>query len=218
MTSFTGSPRLLKGALIGLDPQNPIASIIAFQYNPDTLTRRLEARTANEGGNTDKSEALRLKGPPKETISLTVEFDATDQLEENNPQAVSSGIYPTLSALEMLLYPKSSTVVANMLAAQIGFMEVVSPEAAPVLFVWGPQRVLPVRISGFTITEEAYDTLLNPIQAKVALDLLVLSYYDLKISNPGYFFFLAHQIAKEIMASTNVGASLQNVGMSFKRF
>jgi hypothetical protein len=214
MTTFPGSPRLLKGALIGLDVTNPLASVIAFQYNPDTMTRRLEARTASSGDGSDKAEALRLKGPPKETITLTIELDATDQLGENNPLAVATGIYPTLSALEMLIYPKSSTIVANALAAQAGILEIIPTEAAPVLFVWGAQRILPVRIVGFTVTEEAYDTLLNPIQAKVALDLLVLSYYDLKVSNPGYSFFLAHQIAKEIMAKTNVAASLQNIGTS----
>jgi hypothetical protein len=42
--TFPGSPRLTKGAIVGVDKMNPLASIIVFQYNPDTLTRRLEAR------------------------------------------------------------------------------------------------------------------------------------------------------------------------------
>src|SRR4051812_5661783 len=110
MTTFPGSPRLLKGAIIGLDPVNPLASIIVFQYNPDTMTRRLEARTSGGGDSGDRAEALRLTGPPKETITLSIEADATDGLEVGNPLAVLSGIYPTLAALEMLLYPKSATV------------------------------------------------------------------------------------------------------------
>ncbi len=217
MTTFPNSPRLLKGALIGLDPVNPLASIIVFQYNPDTMTRRLEARATGGGEGADKSEAFRLTGPPKETITLNVEFDATDQLDQGNPLAVASGVYPALSALEMLLYPKSLTVIANTALAQAGILEILPVEAPPTFFIWGPLRVLPVRLTGFSITEEAYDALLNPIRAKVDLSLHVLSYVDLKISNPSYFIFLAHQIAKEVLATTNVANSVQ-VGVSLKLF
>src|SRR6266705_674373 len=141
MTTFPGSPRLIKGAIIGADKFNPLASVIVFQYNPDTMTRRLEARTS--GGEGDRSEALRLTGPPKETITISIEVDATDQLETANPIAVASGINPTLAALEMLLYPKSALVLANLTAAQGGFIEIVPVEAPLTLFVWGPTRVLP---------------------------------------------------------------------------
>lgn len=217
MTAFPGSPRLIKGAIIGLDPKNPLASIIVFQYNPDTMTRRLEARSVGgEGG--DRSEAFRLTGPPKETITLSIELDATDQLEEANPLAVATGISPALSALEMLIYPKSRAVIAAAALANGGFIEIIQPEAPLTLFVWGPTRVLPVRVTSFSITEEAYDTLLNPIRAKVDLSLYVLSYADLKVTNPGYYLFLAHQIAKEVMATTNVFNSAQNIGASLKLF
>jgi len=218
MSSFPGSPRLLKGAIIGLDPVNPLASIVVFQYNPDTMTRSLEARTASGTGGADKSEAFRLTGPPKETITLSIEVDATDGLEQNNPLAVTLGVYPALSALEMLLYPKSLTVIGNAIAAAVGILEVTPQEAPLTLFVWGPQRVLPVRITSFSITEEAFDTALNPMRAKVDLHLQVLSYYDLKITNPGYSIFLAHQIAKEVMATSNVLNSIQNTGVSLKVF
>jgi hypothetical protein len=218
MTSFPGSPRLLKGAIIGLDPVNPLASVIVFQYNPDTMTRRLEARTSRGNEGSDRSESFRLTGPPQETITLSVEVDATDQLETVNPIAVTAGIYPALSAMEMLLYPKSSTVIANAALAQGGFLEITPVEAPMTLFVWGPQRVLPVRLTSFSITEEAYDTLLNPIRAKVDLSLQVLSYADLKITNPGYQIFLAHQIAKEITATTNTLNSALNIGFSLKVF
>ena len=215
MTTFPGSPRLLKGAIIGLDPLNPLASVVVFQYNPDTMTRRLDARsTGGEGG--DKSEAFRLTGPPRETITLNVEVDATDQLEQAEPLAVSAGVYPALSALEMLLYPKSAKVIADTALALAGNIEIIPPEAPLAVFVWGPQRVLPVRLTGFSITEEEFDTVLNPIRAKIDLSLQVLSYSDLKITNPGYFMFLAHQIAKETLATSNVTNSardLQNIGV-----
>lgn len=207
------SPRLLKGALVGIDPFNPLASIVAFQYNPDTLTRRLEARAVGQEG--DRGEAFRLTGPPKETITLSIEVDATDQLEQANPLALTTGIYPTLSALEMMIYPKSALVIVNTVLSLIGTVEVIPTEAPMTLFVWGPARVLPVRLTSFSITEEAHDQLLNPLRAKVELSLTVLSYHDLKLTSPGHALFLAHHIAKEVMATTNVANSALNIGMSF---
>lgn len=216
MTTFPNSPRLIKGALVGVDIFNPLASVAVFQYNPDTMTRRLEARSTGGGETSDRSEAFRLTGPPKETITLSIEVDATDQLEQANPITIVSGISPTLAALEMLLYPKSVSVIANAVLAQAGNIEIIPPEGPLTLFVWGPTRVLPVRVTGFSITEEAYDPLLNPIRAKVDLTLHVLSYMDLKIANPGYTLFMAHQIAKEVMATTDVMNSALNVGVSLK--
>jgi hypothetical protein len=215
MTTFPGSPRLLKGAIVGLDPANPLASVIVFQYNPETMTRRIEARSMG-GEDGDKSEVFRLTGPPKETISFSAEVDAADQLEKGNPLAVSMGVYPALSALEMLLYPKSATVIANDLLAQIGNIEIIPPEASMTLFVWGAQRVLPVQLGSLSITEEAFDPLLNPIRAKIELSLQVLSYHDFKVTQPGHTIFMAHQIAKEVMATTNAVNSAENIGTSLK--
>src|SRR6266852_2812782 len=115
MTTFPGSPHVQKGAIIGLDPFNPLASVIIFQYNPDTLTSTLTAQTT--GGTPNSGEALRLKGPPEETITVNIEIDATDQLEKADTLATSLGIHPTLASLEMLLYPKSALVIANAVLA-----------------------------------------------------------------------------------------------------
>jgi len=175
MTTFPGSPRLQKGAIIGIDPFNPLASVVYFQYNPDTLTRTV---TANAAGS-DPGEALRLKGPPQESIRLEVEIDAADQLEQGQGRAASLGIHPTLAALEMLLYPKSALVIANQVLALAGVIEVIPPEAPLTLFIWGDKRVVPVRLTELTITEEAFDPNLNPIRAKASLGLRVLSYHDL---------------------------------------
>jgi hypothetical protein len=153
------------------------------------------------GGEGAKSEAMRLTGAPEETIKLDVEIDATDQLEGDDGLAKDIGIYPQLSALEMLLYPKSALVVTNTALLAIGTIEIIPPNAPLTIFVWGPKRAVPVRVSEFSITEEAYDTDLNPIRAKVSLGLRVLSYSDLPMTNPGYGLFLAHQIAKEGMGA-----------------
>lgn len=206
MSSFPGSPRIMKGAIIGLDPFNPLASVIIFQYNPDVMTRTLTAQTTGSD-NADKGEALRLKGPPRETIKLDVEIDAADQLEQAKAPATTMGLYPTLASLEMLLYPKSGLMIANEVLSAVGVIEVIPAEAPLTLFVWGPKRTLPVRLSTFSITEEAFDPNLNPIRAKVGLSLQVLNYHDLGLLSVGGALFMAHQIAKEVMATIGgVGA------------
>ncbi|KAA3662477.1 MAG: hypothetical protein DWQ04_13385 [Chloroflexi bacterium] len=219
MTTFPGSPKLIKGAIIGVDKFNPLASVIVFQFNPDSLTRRLAPRVASSSGTGqqgDRGEVYRLKGPPEETISLKIEIDATDDDGSINPLSYTSGIAPTLSALEMLFYPKSAVVFSNDALANAGMLEIIPPEAPLTLFVWGPQRVLPVRVTSLNITEQAFDNLLNPIRAEVDISMTVLSYYDLKIDNPGYPLFMVHQVIKEIQATSNVLNSVQNVGSGLK--
>ncbi len=214
MSGFTRSPRVQKGAIVGVDLANPLASIIVFQYNPDTLTRTLTAQGAPEGGS--PGEAMRLKAPPKEQIRITVEIDATDQLEKSDAQARTMGIYPQLSALEMLLYPKSALVIANEVLKAIGVLEIVPPVGPMILFAWGLKRVLPVKIASFSITEEAFDPNLNPIRASVELSLDVLSYHDLGLLSPGGALYMAHQITKEVMATLNsVGTLAGSASVSF---
>ncbi len=199
MTTFPGSPRVLKGSIIGLDPFNPLASVIVFQYNPEKMTRTLKARTSGKGG--ARAEALRLEGAPEESIKMEVEIDATDQLEAGDGIAAAMGVHPQLAALEMLIYPKSSLVIANTALALTGTIEMIPAEVPLTLLVWGAKRVLPVRLGGFSISETAYDTKLNPIQATVSLELQVLTYSDLSATHPGYYLHLAYQVVKEAMAT-----------------
>lgn len=205
MATFPGSPKVQKGAIVGVDPLNPLASIIVFQYNPDSMTRRLHAQAAGDGGN--PHEALRLKGPPVETYSFEVEIDATDQLETASFPATQLGLYPVLSSLEMLLFPKAAATIANEALASAGLIEVVPPEAPLTLLVWGIKRVVPVRLTELSITEEAFDPSLNPIRAKAGLNVQVLTYQDLGLTSVGGALYLAYQLAKEAMATLNgVGA------------
>jgi len=208
--TFTRTPRLLKGAIVGLDPLNPLASVTVFQYNPDTMTRTLAAQTT-DGEGSDRAEPMRIKGAAVETIGIEVEVDATDQLERGDGVAVSMGVYPQLSALEMLLYPKTALVVANTVLLALGTIEILPPTAPFTLFIWGPKRILPVRITGLTITEEAHDPQLNPIRARVSLQMRVLTYSDLPVTHPGYAMFLAHQAVKEAMAVVGSVGSLSAV-------
>ncbi len=213
MTNSPNSPRILKGAIVAIEPYAVAQkTVVVFQYNPDTLTRSLTAQTASSGGS--RGEALRLKGPPEEFIKLEIEIDATDQLAEANQQAVSLGIHPTLAALELLLYPQSGLVIANQALASAGVIEVVPPEAPLTLFIWGPKRVLPVRLSEFSVTEEAYDVNLNPIRARVSLGLRVLTYQDLGLASRGGSLYMAHQVAKEVLARLNTNPGLSATGAS----
>jgi hypothetical protein len=218
MTTFPNSPRVQKGALIGLDPVNPLASVIIFQYNPETLSRTLRARTTpasggGTGGQAASGEAMRLAGPPEESFKLEVVLDATDQMEKADPITAQLGIHPQLASLEMLLYPKSALVIANEVLMRVGVIEAIQPEAPLAILVWGVKRVLPVRLAGFSITEEMFDPNLNPIHAKVSLDLNVLSYHDLGLLSPGGALFMAHQLIKEGMATINgVGAAASAAG------
>jgi hypothetical protein len=199
----------MKGAIVGIDMFSPVPSAIVFQYNPDTMTRTLQAQASGEGG--ARSEVIRLKGAPVENIKLDVEIDATDQLEKAEAVTTASGIYPQLSALEMLIYPKSQQVVANTVLMALGTLEIIPPVGPLTLFIWGVNRVLPVRLTELTITEEAHDVSLNPIRAKVSLGMRVLSYNDLSITNPAYYVFLTHQIVKEAMATIGSTGNLSAV-------
>ena len=204
----------MKGAIVGLDPFNPLASVIVFQYNPDTLNRTLQARTTQApAGQSNPALALRLAGPPTETIRMEVELDAADQLAAGDAIAQTLGVTPALAAMEMLLYPKSALVIANQVLAAAGVIEVIPPEAPMVLLIFGPTRVLPVRLTELTITEQLFDATLNPIQAKVSFGVRVLTYDDLGLVSPGGALFLVYQISREVMATiSSVGSIAQAIG------
>jgi hypothetical protein len=210
VTSFPGSPRVLKGAIVAVDPLNPLASVVVFQYNPESLERTIRPKATGEGA--AQSEALRLSGPPEESISVDIMLDATDGLETGDAVTVANGVGASLAALEMIVYPRSALVIANEILAAAGIIEVIPPEAPLTLFVWGPKRALPVRITDFTITEQAFDPALNPILAKVHLGLRVLTYQDLGIASVGGALSLAHQVTKEVLATIAGAGTLAATG------
>jgi len=199
MTTFPGSPLLVKGAIVVVNPTtNRVDGTIVFQYNPETLSRTLQIQAIEDGG--ARSEVMRLKGAPIETIRLDVEIDATDRLEYAEPTAIALGIHPQLAALETLIYPTVEDISRNMEDAAKGKLEIIPMEAPMTLLVWGPTRVLPVRLTDFSITEEAYDINLNPIRAKVSLSMRVLNYDDLPWGKRGAKLFLSHHRIKEKIA------------------
>ncbi|MFO1434149.1 MAG: hypothetical protein U1F76_29370 [Candidatus Competibacteraceae bacterium] len=216
MTSFPNSPKLLKGGLVLIDPETAIVQrIITLQYNPDTLSRTLQVQGIGGGEGGNRSEALRLKGPAVETIKLDAEIDATDQLEfpQQYRYVTQFGIHPQLAALETVVHPSSQQLLANNDLAQSGTLEIAPMETALTLFIWSRHRILPVRITDFSITEEAFDPTLNPIRAKVSLGMRVLSVDDLGFGHKGGGLFIGYLQLKEELARKSQGGNLSAFGI-----
>jgi hypothetical protein len=173
----------------------------------------LQVQALGESG--DRSQALRIKGPPVETIKLDAEIDATDQLEfpDQNRTTVEFGILPQLAALETIIYPASSVLTSNNALAGSGTLEIAPMEAPLTLFVWSKNRVLPVRVSELSVTEEAFDPALNPIRAKVSLGLRVLSIDDLGFAHKGGNLFMGYLQAKERLAGQLAAVGLESFGL-----
>src|SRR6266404_283168 len=188
------SPRLFKGGLVVLAPGGTtVRRVIPLQYNPDSVTRSFQIQGVGGEGGSERAQPFRLKGPAIETIKLEAELDATDQLEfpQRNQVATQAGIGPHLAVLEALVNPSSTDLLAVDAEAQGGTLEILPAEAPLVIFVWSRNRIAPVRVTEFSVTEEAFDPALNPIRAKVTLGLRVMTTDDLGYSDRGGTLFLA---------------------------
>ncbi|GAA2753181.1 hypothetical protein [Kitasatospora cinereorecta] len=215
MTTFPGSPRTVRGGFVVMDADGRAAvRTIPFQYNPETLTRTLTPRGA-DAGTGDRLEALRLVGPPVETIKLEVVLDATDRLEkpDRNPDTVAEGIGADLAELETMISPATADLVAAEALARRGTLEVLPLPSPLLLLVLGADRTLPVRITDFTVTEEAFDTRLHPILARVGLGVRVLSFDDLPMGSKGAELFLTAARRRERLAGRR-GADVSGLGLS----
>jgi hypothetical protein len=212
MTPLYSSPRLLKGGLVLVDPNTSVVGrVVVLQYNPDTLSRSLQIQGIGESG--DRSEALRIKAPAVETIKLDAEIDATDQLEAADSTTTQVGIHPQLAALEALVHPTSRQLQRNNQLVQTGALEIIPMESPLTIFVWSKSRIVPVRITELSITEEAFDPALNPIRAKVSLGMRVLSVNDLGFSHKGGSLFMNHLQQKERLADRARAAGLGVFGI-----
>lgn len=210
------SPRLVKGGIVIMDPMtSTVKSVIALQYNPDSLTRTLQVQAVAGGQDGTRVDVLRLRGPAVETIKLDAELDATDQLEfpNQNPTAVQLGLHPQLAQLEMLINPTVETLRSDDNLANSGTLEIIPLEQPLTLFVWSKSRVVPVRVTDFSVTEEAFDTRLNPIRAKVSLGLRVLNVDDVGFSHPGGQMFMTYLTNKQQLASQAASVALTVLGL-----
>lgn len=214
--SLTSSPRVIKGGLVVLAPGGgTVRSTIGLQYNPDTLSRTYQVQGVGGDGGGERAQPFRLKGPAVESIKLDAEIDATDQLEfpDSHANAVAHGIAPQLALLEGLINPSVDELLSVAARAANGTLEILPPEAPLVLFVWSRSRVVPVRVTDFSIVEEAFDAALNPIRAKVSLGLRVLSTEDLGFLHRGGAVFVSYLRGREALAAKAGSATLASIGL-----
>lgn len=225
-SGYSRSPKLLKGALIRFDAATliPVPNLIVFQYNPESLTRKLSPWYLKEDRKDPRiTDTLAEPFDPEETLSLKLWLDAADALEEPNthPLAVLSGIADRIAAIEMLLYPtKSEGLLLSALnnLAHVDKADRLTRNKVPVvLFFWGPGRIVPVRITGFSVNETAYSPTLYPIQAEATLDLRVLdeSVFDktdtsveARMARACYVYTRSQ---KETLAAANIANSVESI-------
>jgi hypothetical protein len=174
------APLVARAGLVILEPDGQqIRRVIALQYNPDSVNRSLKARSGTQEG----GELQRVWGIATQTITFDAELDATDQLAAPNDPAnrveVADGLHPYLAALEGLLNPPLSQVLENARIASEGFLEVVPAPSPTLVLVWSRHRVVPVRLTELSVVEDAFDTRLNPIRAKVSFSFTTLSVHEL---------------------------------------
>jgi len=192
-----------------------VQSVIALQYNPDSLSRTLQIQAMSGGQDGVRVDALRLRGPAVETIKVEADMDAVDQLEfpSQNPLAVQYGLQPQLAQLEMLVNPTVESLQNDDALANAGTLEIIPLEQPITLFVWGRNRVVPVRLTDFSITEEAFDPNLNPIRAKVSLGLRVLTIDDVGFSHPAGRLFMTYLSNKQQLAAQVPNVALAVLGL-----
>ena len=215
--SLSSSPKVLKGGLVILAPGGgALRRTIALQYNPDSLSRSYQVQGVGGDGGGERAQPFRLKGPAIETIKLDAEIDATDQLErpESNPAAVQFGIAPQIAAIEALVNPSVDELLATASQSASGTLEILPPEAPLVLFIWSKSKVVPVRITELSVTEEAFDPQLNPIRAKISLGMRVMTTDDLGFTHKGGTIFMTHLRTREALAALVGGASLSTLGIA----
>jgi hypothetical protein len=224
----------LRGALIEFTETFPlpVPNVILFQYNPETMTHTwTPAKTG--GANTpgqSPSNPLAVTGPPEESFSFNLAMDSGDTIADGSvvtaALATLSGVYPRIAALEMLLFPTAPPgggllgSVSSLLGIGGGAPPATAVPASQlptVLFVWGPGRIAPVRVTALTITEKIYDgTLLVPTHAEAQISLKVLTPPELKYVD-GPLGTLANAAAtyttglREALALANLANAVESI-------
>ncbi len=205
---------VLKGAFINLGAGllGALPNIVVFQFNPESITRSPSlVQPPPPSSGAGNNNALQQPADPSESMSFSLKVDASDQLAQANPIAAASGILPTLSALELLMVPKSSLSI-NLFKLSGGANPYQNPpnKLPTVLFFWGAFRIVPVSITSMSITETEYDTLLNPVRAEISVSLQVLTPSQLATDDTlALGAYKYSQGVKEVMAALNLANSAQ---------
>lgn len=177
------SPQVLRGALIQLTEELGVVvpNIVPFQYNPASLTRELKPWNPFEVDQANRGTQAPMVQPydPEETCKLTLEFDATDDLEDDDPIAIATGVASRIAALRKLTQPSQGLIgdlVGSARALTGGVDRQSSRPSVPIcLLVMGPGLILPVRITALSIEVKEFTPALFPHMAQVQLELRVLT-------------------------------------------
>jgi hypothetical protein len=220
---------MMKGALVELIPAINLAvpNVIVFQFNPETLRHSWSQGSSQEltpwpfG-----ASPLAVAGMPSETFSFSLAMDVTDQLVDPDQNVVQDGtnfgIYTRLSALELLVYPLvlPDPTTGGAPAASAGNKRCATSAQLPtVLFVWGKGRILPVRVTSLTVTEQLFDDKLNPTHAEAQLELRVLTPEELEpltglagqAAKAAYAYSQGFRVERAAQAATNLGDAARAV-------
>jgi hypothetical protein len=230
----------IRGALVEFMPTFliPLPNIIIFQFNPETMTHSWTqpASVPVSEGAAGNANPLAVRGVPGESFSFTLVMDTVDMIADGSPVAEGlatvSGIYSRLAALEMLQYPvpaadsglvgqvsAAAGAVAGGAAAAAPARSVPAMQVPTVLFVWGPGRIVPVRVTNLSITEKLYDALLNPIHAEATIGLRVLTpdelaYVTGPLADVAKIAYKYSQGLREVLAIANLAnAAESTIGM-----
>lgn len=230
--------KYLRGALIEFAETFPlpIPNVIIFQYNPETMTHGWTPATTNPETPGSTSNPLAITGDPQESFSFTLLMDAIDMIADGDAietgLATISGVYSRIAALELLLFPTAPPgggLIGSVTAA-LGIgggssspdpsTQVPAAQLPTVLFVWGPGRIVPVRVTALSITEKLYDAiLLNPTHVEAQVTLRVLTKQELKhvdgplgsLANTAYDY--SHKLREALAIANLANAAESIIGM-----
>lgn len=225
----------LQGAIIEFSQRflGPIPNIIIFQYNPNSFSRSLTPYTPETGEGAGEAPEPGTAAPfdPVETFNLVLELDATDALEfpESHPVAFVSGVADRIAALEVLVYPDAGGSLLGDLAGAVGDAfgggdsggGGAEPEPrinAPItMLFWGPGRIAPVKLTSFSVDEEAFNSLLYAHQAKVTIGFQILTpdqldgYPDGMTKDFAKSAYEFTKTQKEVLAMANLANSVESI-------
>jgi hypothetical protein len=218
--------KYMKGALIQFTPTIliPIPNVIIFQYNPETIEHTwTQPDTGGAAKSGSQSNPQAIPADPGEAFSFNLVMDANDDIGNSNPLAIASGLYTRLAALEMLLFPAdpSQSLLGGLLGATSSDQSrsVPSKILPTALFVWGPFRIVPVRVTSLSITENRYDALLNPVHAEAKIGLRVLTPDELSaaasandpLAELGTVAYQYSQTERKVFALANLANAVESI-------
>lgn len=232
----------MKGALISFMPTfvGSLPNVVVFQYNPEAITHAWTAAAETSGPPKAAGDPLASGGVPGESFSFKLSLDANDSIADGglNPIAAglasATGVYTRLAALEMLQYPSSASsgpsLVGSVSASiSMGGLSASASAGLPapstavpnsdlpaVLFVWGPQRIVPVRVTELSIAETLYDALLNPTHAEVSVTLKVLTLQEIngmhgELKQIAQVAYTYTQGLRQVQAAANLGGAAASI-------